>query len=95
VQGEFLFKVGEETFKAKAGDTVFGPRQVPHSFAKVGEGEAKLIMFFQPAGRMEEMFTKISQGATKGMTEEQQNQFRHEHGIEKVGPALTNFKSWN
>lgn len=46
VTGEFLFKVGEETFTAKAGDTVFGPRQVPHAFAKVGEGEARLMMFF-------------------------------------------------
>ncbi len=36
LKGEFLFKVGEETFKAKAGDTVFGPRQVQHAFAKLG-----------------------------------------------------------
>lgn len=94
LQGEFLFKVGEETFTAKAGDSVFGPRKVPHAFAKVGEGEARLLMFFQPAGKMEQMFQKISEGATKNMTEEQQNQFRHEHGIKKVGPALTHFKKW-
>jgi mannose-6-phosphate isomerase-like protein (cupin superfamily) len=94
VKGEFLFKVGEESFTAKAGDTVFGPRKVPHAFAKVGEGEAKLLMFYQPAGKMEEMFKKISEGATKNMTEEEQNKFRHEHGIKKVGPALTYFKKW-
>jgi mannose-6-phosphate isomerase-like protein (cupin superfamily) len=94
VKGEFLIKVGEETFTAKAGDTVFGPRNVPHAFAKVGEGEARLLMFFQPAGKMEDMFKKISEGATKNMTEEEQNNFRHEHGIKKVGPALTNFKKW-
>ncbi len=34
LQGEFLFKVGEESFTAKAGDSVFGPRNVPHAFAK-------------------------------------------------------------
>jgi hypothetical protein len=60
----------------------------------VGEGEARLLMFFQPAGKMEDMFKKISEGATKNMTEEEQNNFRHEHGIKKVGPALTNFKKW-
>ena len=65
VQGEFLFKVGEETFTAKAGDTVFGPRNVPHAFAKLGAGEGKLLMFFQPAGKMEDMFRKISEGVTK------------------------------
>src|SRR5512138_1073895 len=30
LEGEFLFKVGEETFTAKKGDSVFGPRMVPH-----------------------------------------------------------------
>jgi len=94
VQGEFLFKVGEETFSAKAGDSVFGPRRIPHAFAKVGEGEGKLLMFFQPAGKMEAMFTKISEGATKNMTEQQQDKFREEHGIKRVGPPLTYFKKW-
>lgn len=94
LKGEFLFKVGDETFTAKAGDTVFGPRMVPHAFAKVGQGEAKLLMFFQPAGKMEAMFQKISAGVTKGMSEEAQERFRHEHGIKRVGPALTHFKKW-
>jgi mannose-6-phosphate isomerase-like protein (cupin superfamily) len=94
LQGEFLFNVGEETFTAKAGDTVFGPRMVPHAFAKVGEGDSKLLMFFQPAGKMEEMFKKISEGFTKNMSEEEQDKFRHEHGTKRVGPPLTYFKKW-
>lgn len=94
LQGEFLFKVGEDIFTAKTGDTVFGPRGVPHAFAKVGEGEGKLLMFFQPAGKMEAMFRKISEGATRKMTEEQLDQFRQEHGIKRVGPPLTYFKKW-
>ncbi|MDQ4140787.1 MAG: cupin domain-containing protein [Bacteroidota bacterium] len=94
IKGEFLFKVGEETFTARAGDTVFGPRKVPHAFSKVGKGEARILMFFQPAGKMEEMFKKISEGVTKNMTEEEMNKFRHEHGIKKVGPALKYFKKW-
>src|ERR1700749_3720336 len=71
LQGEFLIKVGDVIHKAKAGDSVFGPRKVPHSFAKIGEGEAKLLMFFQPAGKMEAFFTAMSQGVTKDMTPEQ------------------------
>jgi mannose-6-phosphate isomerase-like protein (cupin superfamily) len=94
LQGEFLFKVGEETFTAKAGDSVFGPRGVPHAFAKVGPVEGKILMSFQPAGKMEDMFRKISEGATKNMTEAQQDQFRQEHGIKRVGPPLTYFKKW-
>lgn len=93
-KGEFLFKIGDETFTAKEGDTVFGPRKVPHAFSKVGDGEAKLLMFYQPAGKMEEMFKKISEGAVKNMSEEEQDKFRNEHGIQRVGPPIKYFKKW-
>ena len=94
LQGEFLIKIGETTYHAQTGDSVFGPRMIPHSFAKIGEGEGKLLMFFQPAGKMEECFNKISQGVTKGMTEEQQDKFREEHGFKRVGPPIKDFKKW-
>jgi mannose-6-phosphate isomerase-like protein (cupin superfamily) len=94
LQGEFIFKVGEQSFHAQAGDTVFGPRMVPHAFAKTGEGEGKILMIFQPAGKMEDMFRRISEGETKNMTEEEQDKFREEHGIKHVGPPLTNLKKW-
>ncbi len=94
LKGEFLFKVGDETFTAKAGDTVFGPRNVPHAFAKVGKGEARLLMFFQPAGKMEEMFKKISEGATKNITtDEGKDKFFQEYGLKRVGPPLT-YSKW-
>ena len=94
LQGEFLFKVGEEMYHAKAGDSIFGPRMIPHSFAKSGEGEARLLMFFQPAGKMEECFRKISEGITKNMTEAEQDRFREEHGFKRVGPPIDHFKKW-
>ena len=94
LQGEFLIKVGDITYKAKAGDSVYGPRMVPHAFAKVGEGEARLLMFFQPAGKMEEFFKKVSQGLAKNMTEEELDKFREEHGFKSVGPALTYSKKF-
>lgn len=92
LQGEFLFQVGDETFRAKAGDSVFGPRRIPHAFAKVGEGEARMLMFFQPAGKMEANFLAISQGVTAKMTEAERKAFRKEHGFEAVGPPLTYLK---
>ena len=59
---------------------------------KVGEGEAKMLMLFSPAGKMEAFFTAMSKGATKGMTSEQNAQFRKDHGFEVVGPPLTFLK---
>lgn len=88
LEGEFLVKIGEEVFQAKVGDSVFGPRRVPHSFAKVGPGPGRLLMIFQPAGKMEECFRKISQGATRNMSEAEQDAFREAHGFKRVGPPL-------
>jgi mannose-6-phosphate isomerase-like protein (cupin superfamily) len=88
LQGEFVIKVGEEVHQLKVGDSVFGPRGVPHSFAKVGEGEAKLLMFFQPAGKMEEFFKAVSEGKMTKMSEAEANDFRKAHGFERVGPPI-------
>jgi mannose-6-phosphate isomerase-like protein (cupin superfamily) len=94
LKGEFLFKIGDETFTAKTGDAVFGPRNVPHAFAKVGEGEAKLLMLFQPAGKMERMFKDISDGATKNLqTDEEKAKFFHKYGLKRLGPPLT-YSKW-
>ena len=92
LQGEFMIKVGDQVYNVKAGDSVFGPRNVPHCFAKVGEGDAKMLMLFSPAGKMEAFFTAMSKGATKGMTAEQNAQFRKDHGFEVVGPPLSVLK---
>lgn len=92
LEGEFLIKVGDKTYEAKAGDSVFGPRRVPHCFAKVGKAPGKLLMIFQPAGKMEECFEKLSAGVTKNMTPVQRDNFRKEHGFVRVGPALTILK---
>ena len=93
LSGEFLIKVGEETYHAKAGDAVFGPRGVPHTFAKLGEGDSRLIMLFQPAGKMEEYFQAVSNGTVARMSEEERNNFRKAHGFEHVGPPLTKLKA--
>ena len=88
ITGEFLIKVGDETYHAKPGDCVFGPRGVPHTFAKIGEGEAKIILLYQPAGRMEAFFKAVNEGKLEKMSEEEKKKFRMEHGFEQVGPPL-------
>ena len=92
LEGEFLFKVGEETFTAKKGDTVFGPRLVPHAFAKTNEGAARLLMVFQPAGKMEAHFKAVSDGVYKNLSDNEKYMFRKQNGFEVVGAALTHEK---
>ncbi len=92
LEGEFLIKVGDVTYQAKTGDSVFGPRNIPHCFAKVGSGEGRLLMTFQPAGKMEAFFQKVSEGTLKTMSEAEQDTFREEHGFKRVGPPINQLK---
>ena len=88
LSGEFLVKIGDKTFTAKAGDSAFAPRKVPHAFSKTGEGEAKMLITFQPALKMEMHFKAVSQGLYKNLTPDQKKKVQEEHGVFNVGPAL-------
>jgi len=95
LEGEFRIKVGDQLYDAKAGDSVFGPRGVPHAFTKVGdEGVGRMLTTFQPAGKMEACFQALSDGAMKGKTEAEQDAFRKEHGFIRVGPPLEYYKKF-
>jgi len=93
-EGTFLIKVGEETYEAKTGDTVFGPRGIPHSFSKTSEGPAKMIITFQPAGKMEEFFIAVAEGKMKNTTPEQQEAIRRAHGFESTGDGIGYLKKF-
>jgi quercetin dioxygenase-like cupin family protein len=90
LRGEFIVQVGDEKFNLKAGDSLFAPRKIPHAFAKINEGEAQMIVLFQPAGSMEDFFKQMSKYG-KNIPANQENDLRelwHSHGMEIVGPPL-------
>ena len=94
LEGEFAFKVGDELYNAKAGDSVFGPRGVPHTFSKTNDGNARMLITFQPAGKMEMFFKAVSEGKLSKLSEAEQDNYRKLHGFERVGPALSHFKKF-
>lgn len=94
LEGEFVIKVGDKMYHTKPGDSVFGPRGVPHAFSKIGEGTGRMLTTFQPAGRMEECFIAISEGKMKGKPEAEQDAFRKQHGFERVGPPIDILKAF-
>lgn len=49
LEGEVTFQVGEETLRARPGSFVFGPRDVPHTYA-VDPGPARLLFLLSPPG---------------------------------------------
>lgn len=87
MDGEFKFQVGEETFRLKAGDSLFGPMGVPHAFVKTSDGPARLMLMHQPAGRMEEFFQKASQLVNPTLKDRQA--LIEQYGMRSVGPPLT------
>jgi mannose-6-phosphate isomerase-like protein (cupin superfamily) len=87
IQGEFVVQVGDERFRATPGDSLLAPRQVPHTFAHIGDGAGKMITAFQPAGSMEAFFREQSKITGAPSAEEVQRMFRA-HGMEVLGPPL-------
>jgi mannose-6-phosphate isomerase-like protein (cupin superfamily) len=60
LEGEYAFKIGDDEFTLKAGDSAFVPRTVYHEFALISEVAGKLIGVIQPVGRMETLFHERS-----------------------------------
>jgi quercetin 2,3-dioxygenase len=87
LEGVFDFKIGEENFRLKAGDSLFAPRKVAHAFAFVGEGTGKLMLVYQPAGKMEEYYHYASKLTSPPSAEELKKMY-YVHGMELVGPEL-------
>jgi mannose-6-phosphate isomerase-like protein (cupin superfamily) len=85
-EGEFIFQIGDDTFRLKAGDSIFGPRRVPHAFANITE-KGTLMIAYQPAGTIEQFFLDGSLLTTPPTPVELQALFR-KHRLEIVGPPL-------
>ena len=60
MEGEVLFQVGGERKRLHAGDSILGPRGIPHGFAAVGERPARMVITFAPAGKMEAFFREAA-----------------------------------
>lgn len=87
VQGDYRFQIGDEMLLAKPGDTVFCPRNVPHTWIQESD-EGKLVYSVQPAGKMEEFFTLMSQ-LTHPPTAEESQAIHLKHGMKVLGPPLS------
>lgn len=90
VDGEFLFQIGDRKIRAKAGDSLFGPRGVPHSPRQISKA-GSLLSVLQPAGTIEEFFRELAEIRKKegGMpSPEHMALLFRAHGVEIVGPLV-------
>lgn len=85
LEGEFLMEIGEERFRLQPGDSVLGPRRVPHVWAHVGQGTGRILIAFFPAGQMEAFFREVTKA--NAMPPQDPALWRA-HGMDLLGPPL-------
>jgi quercetin dioxygenase-like cupin family protein len=86
IEGEYYFQIGEDKFRASMGDSIFLPKKVPHAWTQISE-KGKMIVTFQPAGKMEDFFVKVA-GLDHEPTQKEMAQIFVDNEMEVVGPPL-------
>ena len=92
-EGELTFWVGGQVIKAAAGSFVYGPRDIPHTFA-VTSPEARFLLVAEPAG-FENFMRALSEPAqartlppatSQPPDPERMTAVAAEYGVEILGP---------
>jgi hypothetical protein len=85
---EIVVEIGSERFRLQRGDSILGPREVPHAWAFIGDTPDQLLIAFAPANKMEEYFRLVLQarGTHTNPNDAQQTQLMRDYGMELIGP---------
>ena len=89
--GEYVVEIGDQRLRLGPGDSVLGPRRVPHAFVYDGAGPVRILIGFTPAGRIEQFFRDLEKrGEYFGNGSPEDRELAHRlYGIVNVGPPLT------
>jgi mannose-6-phosphate isomerase-like protein (cupin superfamily) len=85
LESEFAIEIGDEELTLRPGDSVLGPRGVPHVWAHVGERRGRILVVFAPAGRMEAFFREVTKA--DAMPPQDPALWRA-YGMQLLGPPL-------
>jgi mannose-6-phosphate isomerase-like protein (cupin superfamily) len=88
IDGEYIVEIGSERFHLKPGDSILGPREVPHAWAFVGDTPGRLLIAFAPANKMETFFRDNAKRRRDGEYLNDAEVFRA-YGLELLGPTLS------
>lgn len=84
--GDYRFQCGDEQYLLTAGDSLFLPRGVPHTFRQLSP-TGRLRFLYTPAGHMEDFFAALSRLPGPPAPEVANTLFA-DHGMRVVGPPL-------
>ncbi|EFH88587.1 cupin domain-containing protein [Ktedonobacter racemifer] len=60
LEGNYEFRIGDNLVSASPGMTIFGPRNIPHTFHTTGSGHGHILILVTPAG-LEDFFITMGQ----------------------------------
>lgn len=87
LEGEYRVKIGDTLHTLQAGDSILGPRGIPHAFAFVGPASGRVLITYAPAGRMEEYFSFQDQHGGRSYSSDAER--ARAFGIDRLGPPLS------
>ena len=82
MEGAVIFQVGDQRLTLRTGESVLGPRRIPHTFSAVG-APAHLLIAFTPAGKMEQYFIDAAAHPSLAATAD----FMNRYDMQWIGPS--------
>jgi quercetin 2,3-dioxygenase len=87
LEGEFIFQTGDTKISVAAGDTIFVPRNMPHTYVTISD-TGKMLFMVNPTGPIEKLFEKLSSYNEMPSIEELAG-LHETFGLTIVGPPIT------
>ena len=88
LDGEYRFLVGEEMLTVRKGDSLFAPRNIPHTFQNIAKQPGRLLAVNQPGG-LEAFFAELEQACASGIPEPAKlTPIFGRYGLQFLGPPL-------
>ncbi len=87
IEGEYIVEIGSERVQLKPGDSILGPREIPHAWAFVGDTQGRMLIAFAPANKMEAFFRDNEKRRKDGAYLNDAQIYRA-YGLELLGPPL-------
>lgn len=85
LEGEWLFQIAGQRYRAPQGTFIFVPNGTPHVFRNVGERTGRLLTSILPGG-LERYFEELSQQPKGGLDPRANAEISGRHGMTVVGP---------
>jgi quercetin dioxygenase-like cupin family protein len=87
LEGELRFKLADAVRRAPPGSFVFVPRGTPHCFQNIGDGPARIVVLFTPAG-MESFFDRFAELPAGAVAPDVFGRLGADAGMTVLGPPL-------